>query len=156
VRRHLTRVRIRAATLAESETARGRRALTLSPTALAALRAHRARQAKDRLALGPDYADGGKVFGTRTGAPLLHSNVVRSFKRLLARVGLPRAIRLYDLRHANATALLAAGVHPKVTSERLGHPGVTLFMYTYSHLLPGLEVGATAALEAVLGPAAAG
>ena len=45
--------------------------------------------------------------------------------------------------------MLAAGVHPKVASERCGHAGVTLFMDTYSHLLPELEVGAAAALRGV-------
>jgi hypothetical protein len=45
--------------------------------------------------------------------------------------------------------MLAAGVHPKVASERLGHAGVTLFMDTYSHLLPELEAGAAASLQGV-------
>jgi hypothetical protein len=38
---------------------------------------------------------------------------------------LPR-IRFHDLRHAHATYMLAAGVHPKVANERLGHPGWAL------------------------------
>ncbi|MGE9009550.1 tyrosine-type recombinase/integrase [Leptospira interrogans] len=37
-------------------------------------------------------------------------------------------LRFHDLRHAQATHLLANGVHPKVASERLGHSkvGITL------------------------------
>jgi integrase len=149
VRRNLTRVRGRAPELAEPKTARGRRVLTLPGDALSSLRAHRSQQAQDRLALGADYEDHELVFCVRTGSPLLASNVVRSFKPLLARAGLRPTIRLYDLRHANATAMLAAGVHPKVASERLGHAGVTLFTDTYSDLLPELEVGAAAALQGV-------
>jgi integrase len=34
---------------------------------------------------------------------------------------LPKTFRLHDLRHACATLLLLAGVHPKVVAERLGH-----------------------------------
>ncbi len=60
--------------------------------------------------------------------PLIYRNVTRVFKRLLRAAGLPAVVRLYDLRHANATAMLAAGVHSKVASERLGHAGVTLFI----------------------------
>jgi integrase len=155
VRRNLTQVRGRRPTLAEPKTARGRRVLSLPPEPLAALRAHRARQAQDRLLLREDYADADLVFCARTGTPLLPSNVVRSFKRLLGCAGLRPTIRLYDLRHANATAMLAAGVHPKVASERLGHAGVTLFMDTYSHLLPELEAGAATALQDVFGRARA-
>ncbi len=80
---------------------------------------------------------------------LVGRNVTRVFKRLLPKASLDATVRLYDLRHANATVMLAAGVHPKVASERLGHAGVTLFMDTYSHLLPELEAGAEAALEGV-------
>lgn len=156
IRRNLTHVQGKRPALAEPKTSRGRRVLTLPPEPLATLRLHRARQAQDRLVLGPDYDDSDLVFCTRTGVPLLPRNVVRSFKRLLTRAGLRTTIRLYDLRHANATAMLVAGVHPKVASERLGHAGVTLFMDTYSHLLPELETGAATALQDVFRKVRAG
>ena len=35
--------------------------------------------------------------------------------------------------------MLLAGVHPKVVSERLGHPSVSITMDTYSYVLPGLQ-----------------
>jgi integrase len=52
---------------------------------------------------------------------------VNHFKPLLDAASLP-AIRFHDLRHTSATLLLAAGVHPKVVQERLGHSqiGITL------------------------------
>ena len=34
---------------------------------------------------------------------------------------------------------LAAGVPPKVISERLGHATIAITMDTYSHVLPGLD-----------------
>jgi integrase len=37
--------------------------------------------------------------------------------------GLP-VIRLHDLRHTHATLALAAGVHPKIVKERLGHANI--------------------------------
>ncbi len=98
------------------------------------------------MALGPDYQDYGLVFATHTGAPLIHRNVTRAFKRLLVRAGLAPTVRFYDLRHANATAMLKAGVHPKSAAERLGHSGTTLFMDTYAHMLEELDVDAAARL----------
>jgi integrase len=52
--------------------------------------------------------------------------------------GLPR-IRLHDVRHSYATAALAAGVPPKVVSQRLGHATIAITMDTYSHVIPGLD-----------------
>jgi integrase len=52
--------------------------------------------------------------------------------------GLPR-IRLHDVRHSYATAALAAGVRPKVISQRLGHATIAITMDTYSHVIPGLD-----------------
>jgi hypothetical protein len=51
---------------------------------------------------------------------------------------LPR-IRLHDVRHGYATAALAAGVPPKVISQRLGHATIAITMDTYSHVIPGLD-----------------
>jgi integrase len=49
------------------------------------------------------------------------------------------AIRLHDVRHTHATLLLAAGVNPKVVSERLGHSSVAFALDTYAHVIPGME-----------------
>jgi integrase len=62
---------------------------------------------------------------------------------------LPR-IRLHDLRHTHATAMLSAGVHPKVASERLGHSKVGITLDLYSHVLPGMQEDAAERVDAVL------
>jgi integrase len=65
--------------------------------------------------------------------------------------GLPR-IRLHDLRHTHATLALAAGIHPKVVSERLGHSTVAFTMDIYSHAIPSMEAEAAEAIaQLVLG-----
>lgn len=53
-----------------------------------------------------------------------------------------RRIRLHDLRHTHATLALAAGVHPKVVSERLGHATVAFTLDVYSHTVPALQAEA--------------
>ena len=57
-------------------------------------------------------------------------------------------IRLHDLRHSHATHLLAAGVHPKIAQERLGHSSVGITLDMYSHVLPGMQEDAVAKVDA--------
>jgi integrase len=77
------------------------------------------------------------------------------FVRLLSAKKLPR-IRFHDLRHANATHLLASGIHPKIASERLGHSKVGITLDLYSHVMPGMQEDAVAILDAALKAAMAG
>jgi hypothetical protein len=48
-------------------------------------------------------------------------------------------VRLHELRHTHASFWLAAGVHPKVVSERLGHSSVAFTLDTYAHVMPGMQ-----------------
>ena len=66
------------------------------------------------------------------------------------RTGLPR-FRLHDLRHAVATRLLEAGVHPKVVSEALGHSSVAFTPDVYSHVILSMGEQVAVAMEAALG-----
>ena len=50
----------------------------------------------------------------------------------------------------NATHMLAAGVHPKVASERLGHSKVGITLDLYSHVLPGMQAEAAALVDTAL------
>ncbi len=99
-----------------------------------------------RLAAGGSYADPGLVFATSVGTPI--RNLRRSWARIKELAGLD--VRFHDLRHAHATLLLQANVHPKIVAERLGHSRVELTLNTYSHVLPGLQEEAAAKLDAVL------
>jgi integrase len=140
-------------TLDEPKTGHSRRTIRLPASALGALRAHRARQAADRLALGAAWADLGLVFPNGVGRPLRPANLAdRTHRKLLARAGLP-AIRFHDLRHTYATLALGSGVPVKVVSETLGHASITLTLDTYSHVLPDMQDDAAARMEALLGRA---
>jgi integrase len=44
---------------------------------------------------------------------------------------------------------MAAGEHPKVVQERLGHSSIQLTLDTYSHVVPGTQERATERLEAM-------
>lgn len=91
------------------------------------------------------------VFPSSFGDPLYLSNfTARHFKPLLQRAGLPKTIRLYDPGHTSATLLLAANVHAKIVSERVGHSTITVPLDTYSHVLPTMQRGAAQTLGVVL------
>jgi integrase len=124
--------------VSEPKTAKGKRSLALDPATAAALREHRARQAEERLIVGPGWQDSGLVFTWGDGRPLHPERFSRWFERLARKAGLPK-IRLHDVRHSYATAALAAGVPAKVVSERLGHANIAITMDTYSHVLPGMD-----------------
>jgi integrase len=150
VRRTLTKAPLGVPAFAEPKTARGRRVVPLPPLAMAALRAQRARQNADRRALGPDYADYGLVFATRLGTALQARNVIRSFKALLERAGLPRALRVHDLRHTTASLLLAHGADVPTTAAILGHAQSSTTLNVYAHALPSRLAGAAARLGSAI------
>jgi integrase len=137
--------------LAEPKTARSRRRVGLTPTAVAALRRHRVRQSEERLSLGGGWKnDLDLVFVDEAGAPIDASKFLRnSFAPLLKRAGLP-VMRFHDLRHTAATLLLGRGVHPKIVSEMLGHAQIGITLDLYSHVTPTMQREATAAMEAIL------
>ncbi len=129
------------ATESTPKTSSGRRVVDLDAHTLAIIRSWRARQAEDRLRWGSAYRDSGLVFTREDGAPTHPEAMTKAFVRLVARSGLP-PIRLHDLRHTHATLALAAGIHPKIVQQRLGHADVALTMNVYSHVLPAMQADA--------------
>lgn len=160
------------------KTAKARRTVALGDMAVRALKEHKAKQAKEKLALGEEYETHGFVFATEFGRPLDASNLYdRNFRRVMAGAKLGTwevrdrgtwrpetpsdaeekrarrfrpAYRMYDLRHTAATLLLQSGVNPKVTSERLGHSSVAFTMDVYSASLPDMQEEAAAKLDRAL------
>jgi integrase len=152
VRRTLVGTRGGVPEFAEPKTSRGRRVVPLPEEAVAALRAHRARQNEERLVLGPDYADYGLIFPTQLGTPLRARNVVRAFKALLARAGLPEDVRVHDLRHTAASLLLAAGTDAVTAAAILGHAQPSTTLNVYGHAVPSNVRAAAERLGRTLRP----
>ena len=86
-------------TFAPPKTARGKRLVVLDPVTVSALRAHRARQAAERLALGAAYDDHDLVVARLDRTPVHPNNVGQHFRREIVKAGLP-LIRFHDLRHS--------------------------------------------------------
>lgn len=115
------------------KTAKGRRQITLPQRTMAALRQHQ----KQQLASGRAGFDW--VFCDDDGKHLIGTRITEGFKRILKWAGLPE-IRFHDLRHTHASLLFAAGVHPKIVQERLGHATISVTLDIYSHLIPSMQL----------------
>ena len=89
------------------------------------------------------------VFARIDGDPIHPDSVTKMFARIVERAKI-RPISFHGLRHTHATDLLRAGVHPKITSERLGHASIAITMDTYSHAIPGLQKDAAQRIDAAL------
>jgi len=73
----------------------------------------------------------------------------RKWRRFLESNNLPK-IRLHDLRHSNATALIQAGVNPRVVQQRLEHSDVNITLNTYTHVLPEMDIDAAEKLDSIM------
>lgn len=134
----------------EKETKSGKgRTVALPALMLDELRQHRIRQAEMLLQLGVRLTDEHHVVAREDGEPLQPRSLTHAFVKFIRRHGLPQ-VRLHDLRHSHATHLLAAGVHPKIAQERLGHSSVSVTIDLYSHILPGMQAEAVSRVDAVL------
>ena len=109
----------------------GVRAVELDAGLVVLLREHRRRQLGHRLAAGERWADLGLIFCTAHGSPLARGSVLRAFRRLLRRAGVPDKARLHDLRHTAVSALLSDGVPLAEVAQVAGHanPGITARLY---------------------------
>jgi len=120
------------------------RTVALSAMVLTELRQHRLAQAEELLRLGVRASDATFVYTRQDGEPMQPRSLSQMWSTITTT--LPR-IRFHDLRHAHATHMLAAGVHPKVASERLGHSRVGITLDLYSHVLPGMQEDAAARVD---------
>ena len=133
----------------EPKTSRGRRVVALDPFTVSVLNTWSRCQKEEHLEWGPAWTDSGLVF-TRTDGKLIHpERVSKAFRARVKKSGLP-PIHLHDLRHTHATLALAAGVHPKVVSDRLGHATVAITLDIYSHAVPALSEEAAATVAALV------
>jgi integrase len=137
----------------EVKTARSRRTIHLPAPVVDALRAHQARQAKERLAAGPGkWVDHGLVFTTQLGTPYDPDNFARHFVAMARKAGLGHW-HPHEARHSAASLMLAQGVPLHVVSEVLGHSSIRLTKDVYGHLEASTRQGATeATAAALLGP----
>ena len=116
------------------------------------LRRWKVEQTEHRLAAGPAWHDLDLVCERGDGSPIDPDSFSKAFKRLARKVGAPDT-RLHDLRHAAATLMMEAGVHPSVVSRSLGHASEAFTMAVYGHVRDEMLDQAADALGSAYGVA---
>jgi len=113
------------------------RVVDLDAQTIGVLIGHRLAQDEARAQWGDAYRDHDLVFAREDGSPIPPDTISDRFRALVADAKL-RPVRLHDLRHGQASLMLAAGVPIAVVSKRLGHSSIGITSDTYSHLLEGV------------------
>ena len=131
------------------KTRSGARTVALDPETVTVLRSWRRVQAADRLLMGAGWSPTGLVFTNPDGGGLWPPRVTAEFRRVSGDLGLP-LIGVHVLRHTAATWTIGAGVNLRVVQQRLGHTDVSVTLGLYTHVLPGQNRDAVAALGAAL------
>lgn len=91
----------------------------------------------------------GLVFVGEKGGPVNRGVFHAAWTAARKAVGVP-TLKLHDLRHAYASALIASGESVKTVQTRLGHGSAALTLDTYSHLWPDSDDKTRAAVDAFL------
>ncbi len=148
IRRSLVPVNA-AVVVSEPKTRRGHRSVTLDPVTVSVLKTWRRRQREESLQWGPAWTSTGLVFTREDGTAYRPERITQMFAGLVKKAKVPR-ITVHGLRHTHATLALAAGVHPKVVSDRLGHSTVAHTLDVYSHAVPSMEEEAAVRIAALV------
>ena len=91
-------------------------------------------QARYRLAAGAAWHNPlNLVFTTECGGNISPTTLYKSFKRIVADMGIPQE-RYHDLRHSYATAALKNGDSLKDVQEALGHATASFTLDIYGHV----------------------
>jgi integrase len=119
----------------DTKTEKSRRTLELPTEAAEALRAHRSRQAKERLAAGRRWQDHGLVFASQTGTPLDASHVRRAFKSITKDAKLGENWTPRELRHSFVSIMSDNGVPLETIADLVGHASTAVTEEVYRHQL---------------------
>jgi integrase len=125
------------------------RTVALPSTVVEELRSQRVKQAQGLLKIGVRLSDDTFVVGQADGSPFQPRSLTHAFELFLAKHKLPR-VRLHDLRHTHATAMLKSKIHPKIVQERLGHSTIAITLDIYSHVIEGMQEDAAEIVDVSL------
>jgi integrase len=132
------------------KTKHGRRVVSIPASVIAILRVHRRQQNEQRLLLGLGGAvPSDFVFTLADGMPYPPDKLSRDWGNVVRDRKLPR-VMFHSLRHAHASALIAAGLDVVAVSRRLGHGSPAITLAIYAHQFSDRDAEAALAMDAAL------
>ncbi len=133
-----------------AKTRTSNRTVPISAALADTLRQHLERQKQERAASPQGWNAAGLVFCSEAGTPLAARNLVRHFKAVLKRVGLPGKTRFHDVRHTYAALQIAAKTDIYTLSRLMGHSSINVTAGRYAHLYDEGKRNAADALDQLL------
>lgn len=124
------------------------RTIKLPAIALSELKAHKARQAQEKLLAGKIYTKEDLIFCSTWGEKLDSRHLYNIHCETLEDANIPHTA-FHDLRHTVATLLLQAGESIKVVQDLLGHANAETTMNVYAHVLEEMKQSAADTLDAI-------
>lgn len=124
------------------------RSIALASSALAALKAWRLEQLKQRVA-SPYWEETDLVFTTANGRLITQRHWQDKLESVIAETGVTR-VTPHGLRHTAATLMLERGVALKIVAEILGHASTVTTADLYQHVSPLMQQRAVAELDDVM------
>lgn len=118
----------------ETKNKSSERVVALPSFVLDVLMKYKKEQNEQRLRLGNLWVDNDYLFTKWNGELIFPGTISRWFKKFIVRHNLP-VIRFHDLRHTNASILIANNVNVQTVAKRLGHSKATTTTSIYSHFL---------------------
>jgi integrase len=109
------------------------------------LKAHKAEQEKLSWQFGTAWKWQGQVFTNESGDYHDRSLVNAKLQRLLKQHDFP-SCHTHDLRHANASLLINAGVLAKIIADHLGHSNTRTTEDVYAHVFAASKAKLTEAI----------
>ena len=125
------------------KTRKSRRTLRLPVAVVDALRAHKVKQAEDRLLAGALWRDHGLVFASAVGTPLDPSHVRRGFRKVCVEAGIGANWSPRELRHTFVSIMSEQGVPVEEIARLVGHSTTSTTETVYrQELRPVISTGA--------------
>ena len=115
------------------------------------LREHKIIQQQEKASAGGRWKENDLIFPSSVGTPLDLRNLVKEFKDILQKTGLPE-IRFHDLRHTAASIMLSRNIPVFTVSRILGHAKPSITLDVYGHLIPGAQEFAARTMDLALTP----
>lgn len=113
----------------------GTRTIALDMNTITHLKAWKNRQAVELLKIGITQCDATPVYCSEKGAFIDLHNFERWWRGFREQCGFS-CLKFHELRHTQATQLLANGVDVKTVQARLGHSNASLTLNWYAHAIP--------------------
>jgi integrase len=125
------------------------RTLAMPRAVSGTLRAHKAAQARSRLA-SREYGAMGLVFAGKDGRPMWSKTVGYGLARLCERAAVP-VITMHELRHTFVSIASAAGVSIEDIADAAGHVNPTVTRAVYRHVIADKVTRTSEAMDTIFG-----